>query len=113
MPNVLVVDDEPQRTEYLKRELSGTSEDAYKIEQVACWDELLGKLRREYQRLQLVIFDVDFRKIDEEKGLTLFSLLSSEKKKFPPPLPQLLRCPFSPSIPRGFLSIPPPEKFLE
>jgi DNA-binding NtrC family response regulator len=63
MPNVLVVDDEPQRTAYLKKELKGTDNDAYKIEQVTCWNELEKKLNREYQRLQLVIFDVDFSQL--------------------------------------------------
>ena len=69
MPNILIVDDENRRVEFLKKELRGSPEDPYTVKRVSTWVELKRKLSRDYQDLDLVIFDVDFSKVDENQLL--------------------------------------------
>lgn len=69
MPNLLIVDDEPYRTESLRRELMGSDADGYDVEWVKSWTELKAKLNRCYQRFDLIVFDVDFSHAEDSTQL--------------------------------------------
>lgn len=81
MPNLLVIDDEQNRTEYLKKELEKISNDEpYNVERVKNWAELKKKLNRDYQILDMVIFDVDFSNLPDEELLRSSPQLESDGK---------------------------------
>ena len=69
MPKILIVDDETERSEFLREHLHGTNEDPYEITHVRNWAKLEKTLNKAYQKYDLIVFDVDFSHLEESRLL--------------------------------------------